>query len=183
MVRATMVYAYYSHLTEAQKRIYRRSDRVTSLPFPEAESVRETVMALAETLRREDRAEVEALARRLIGAMTARFRVTPLQVAILEVRPSSHWGELHGLYTPAERGKPPRVTLWMRTAKRRQVVKFKTFLRTLIHELCHHLDYELLRLGDSFHTEGFYKRESSLLHQVLGDETAPVAPVTGSRRA
>jgi hypothetical protein len=57
----------------------------------------------------------------------------------------------------------------MRTAQRRQVVKFRTFLRTLLHELCHHLDYELLRLPDSFHTEGFYKRESSLLRQLLGE--------------
>ena len=52
----------------------------------------------------------------------------------------------------------------------RQVVKFRTFLRTLLHELCHHLDYELLDLADSFHTEGFYKRESSLLRQLLSEE-------------
>ena len=42
-----------------------------------------------------------------------------------------------------------------------QVVAFRTFLRTLIHELCHHLDYELFLLEETFHTEGFYKRESS----------------------
>lgn len=48
-----------------------------------------------------------------------------------------------------------RMKLWMRTAKRRQVVAFKTFLRTLLHEVCHHLDYECLKLKDSFHTEGF----------------------------
>ena len=35
------------------------------------------------------------------------------------------------------------------------------------HELCHHLDYELLRLPDSFHTDGFYRRESSLLRQLF----------------
>ena len=35
----------------------------------------------------------------------------------------------------------------MRTAQRAQVVKFKTFLRTLLHELCHHLDYQQLGLG------------------------------------
>jgi len=55
----------------------------------------------------------------------------------------------------------------MRTAQRHQVVTFRTFFRTLIHELCHHLDYELLRLPESFHTEGFYKRESSIVHQLL----------------
>ena len=43
------------------------------------------------------------------------------------------------------------------------------FLRTLLHEICHHLDYHLYRLPDSFHTEGFYKRESSLFHQLVPD--------------
>jgi len=58
----------------------------------------------------------------------------------------------------------PRVTVWMLTAKRGQVVAYRTFLRTLLHELCHHLDYDLLRLRDSLHTQGFYQRESSLFH-------------------
>jgi hypothetical protein len=52
----------------------------------------------------------------------------------------------------------------MLTAKRGQVVAFRTFLRTLLHELCHHLDYTLLHLRDSLHTQGFYQRESSLFH-------------------
>ena len=55
----------------------------------------------------------------------------------------------------------------MRTAQRKQVVAFKTFLRTLLHEIGHHLDYELLELEDSLHTEGFYKRESSLFRQLV----------------
>ena len=54
-----------------------------------------------------------------------------------------------------------------RTAQRRQVVAFRTFLRTLLHELCHHLDYTLFELGYSFHTQGFYRRESNLMRQVL----------------
>ena len=61
------------------------------------------------------------------------------------------------------------MTLWMRTARQKRIVAFRTFLRTLLHELCHHLDYERLGLADSFHTEGFYKRESSLLQQLVGD--------------
>jgi hypothetical protein len=40
-------------------------------------------------------------------------------------------------------------------------------LRTLLHELNHHLDYEVLKLEDSFHTEGFFKRESSLFKQLV----------------
>ena len=92
-----------------------------------------------------------------------------MRLRVLAVRPASDWGELHGSYERAEGRRWATVTVWMRTAKRRRVVAFRTFLRTLLHELCHHLDYELLGLEDSFHTEGFYKRESSLFNQLITD--------------
>jgi hypothetical protein len=59
----------------------------------------------------------------------------------------------------------------MRTAANERVVRFRTFLRTLLHEVLHHLDVTLLELDDSFHTEGFFRRESSLVRQL-----APAAP-------
>lgn len=46
------------------------------------------------------------------------------------------------------------------------MVAYRTFLRTLLHELGHHLDYELYRLEESFHTQGFYKREASMFRQL-----------------
>ncbi len=67
----------------------------------------------------------------------------------------------------------------MRTAQRQQVVKFKTFLRTMLHELGHHLDYQKFRLRDSFHTEGFYRRESSLLRQLFVSEASPRSQLRG----
>jgi hypothetical protein len=73
---------------------------------------------------------------------------------------------LHGLYVPTQGRTPAVITVWMRTAQRRQVVAFRSFLRTLLHEICHHIDYELFLLEESYHTEGFYKRESSLFHQL-----------------
>jgi hypothetical protein len=66
----------------------------------------------------------------------------------------------------------------MLTAKRQQVVKFKTFLRTLVHEVCHHLDYVFFSLRDSFHTDGFFKRESSLMHQLLRPKSEAERPVS-----
>jgi hypothetical protein len=39
----------------------------------------------------------------------------------------------------------------------------------------------MLKLEDSLHTEGFYKRESSLLHQLI-DEDEPRERSTGSPR-
>ena len=77
---------------------------------------------------------------------------------------------------------PAQVTVWMRTAQRRRVVAFRTFLRTLLHELCHHLDYELLGLEDSFHTQGFYKRESSLFHQLVTNRPPHAPPATDKAR-
>jgi hypothetical protein len=75
----------------------------------------------------------------------------------------------------------------MRTAQKKQVVAFKTFLRTLIHEVCHHLDYELFALEETFHTDGFYKRESTLVSALLGQLAAEsgsllTAPPRSTRR-
>jgi len=162
-------FAYYQRLTRAQQRVYRRSDEITAISLPGSRDLRVLVDALADALGKEDRLAIQVMADRLLLGMTTSLGAPPLRAHVLAVRPSHHWGELHGLYTPGERGQPSRATVWMRTAQRRQVVRFRTFLRTLLHELCHHLDYELLRLPDSFHTQGFYKRESSLLWQLLGE--------------
>ena len=65
----------------------------------------------------------------------------------------------------------------MRTAKQRRVVAFRTYLRTLLHEVGHHLDYERLELPDSFHTEGFFRRESSLFNQLVPGPGSLLVPV------
>lgn len=162
-----MPFAYYDRLTRAQQRIYRRSDELTSLTLPGAAELRPLIGELEAALHAEDRAAVEAVAQRLHDGLTRAFGAPPCRLRVLHARPHGRWGELQGLYTETERGRPPTVTLWMRTARQRKVVAFRTFLRTLLHELCHHLDYTHLRLPDSFHTEGFYKRESSLFHQLV----------------
>jgi hypothetical protein len=162
-------FGYYQRLTRAKQRIYQRSDEITVIRLPGSRDLRVLVDALADALLKGDRLATQRMADRLLAGMTASLGAPPLRAQVLAVRPSHNWGELHGLYTPGEQGRPSRATVWMRTAQRRQVVRFRTFLRTLLHELCHHLDYELLRLPDSFHTEGFYKRESSLLWQLLSE--------------
>ncbi|HTU02700.1 MAG TPA: hypothetical protein VMG58_12820 [Candidatus Sulfotelmatobacter sp.] len=162
-----MPFAYYERLSPARKRIYRQSDAITSIPLPGARELRPAVDSLAKALEGANCAEVERGADRLLAALTAALRVRRVRTRVLAVRPAQHWGELHGLYVPAERGRAATITVWMRTAQRRQVVRFRTFLRTLLHEAGHHLDYELLRLEESFHTEGFYKRESSLVRQLM----------------
>ncbi len=162
-----MVFAYYKRLTRVQQRIYKQSDEVSSVRLSQEADFQLLLEKLAEALKREERRETEAICQRLVSSLTTSFKIRPVQVEVMEARPSRSWGELHGLYNPRRNQRAPKITVWMRTAQRHQVVAFRTFLRTLIHELCHHLDYELLRLAESFHTEGFYKRESSLVHQLV----------------
>jgi len=162
-----MPFAYYHRLTANEKNIYRRSDQIEVIHLPKGKSFPSIVEELARALKQEDREKAQTQAQILINTIADGLNVPRVRVTVLQTRPSNEGGELHGLYNPQEEQKVPRVTLWMRTAKRRQVVAFRTFLRSLLHELCHHLDYTLLNLKESFHTEGFYKRESSLIHQLL----------------
>ena len=161
-----MPFSYYERLSARDRAIYRKSDAVTSLVLPDAERLRPLVEDIRLALVRGERRAVEAAAGRLAVGLVGQLGLPPVAIEVLAVRPSAEWGELHGLYTRDER-RPARIQLWMRTVRHRRVVAFRTFLRTLLHETGHHVDYELLRLADSFHTEGFFKRESSLFHQLV----------------
>lgn len=173
-----MVFAYYSRLTVVQKRVYLQSDKITVIPLPEAHDLRSLVSELERSLIGEDRQKSEDICWSIAERIATRLSVPRLRVSVLAVRPAGSWGELHGLYEPAEGRASAKITLWMRTAKHRQVVAFRSFFRTLLHELCHHLDYELFFLAESFHTEGFYKRESSLFHQLWQDDRPGSKPGT-----
>lgn len=162
-----MVFAYYKRLTASQKRAYDKSDGVTSVRVPNASELHPLVNALETALKKENRKETEILSQKLVSALTARLKVPAIRVKVLAVRPHNSRGELHGLYNPCTGQLPAIMDVWMRTAQQRRVVAFRTFLRTLLHEICHHLDYEYFRFSYSFHTEGFYKRESSLFHQLV----------------
>jgi hypothetical protein len=166
-----MPFSYYDRLSSRAQAIYRKSDATTRLPLPHPELLRPLVDDLRVALEGDDRREVEQAAGQLASGLARHLALPPLVVQVLAVRPSADWGELHGLYTRDE-GRAARVQLWMRTARHRRVVAFRTFLRTLLHEFGHHVDYELLRLADSFHTEGFFKRESSLFHQLVPEARA-----------
>src|SRR5437660_758786 len=162
------VAAATARLSRAQQAVYRKSDAITEIRLPQAERFAAAVDAVEGALLAEDRAATQAASERVIGGLMEVLGAPPVRVEVLAARPHATWGELHGLYT-AERGRRPKIQLWMRTAKQKRVVAFRTYLRTLLHEVGHHLDYTVLRLNESYHTEGFYKRESSLFHQLVTD--------------
>ncbi len=166
-----MPFPYYTRLSSRDRAVYRESDAVATVTLPRPETLHPIVDDLRAALSSEDRRAVEVAAGRLAVGLTRLLGLPPVSLRVLAVRPSSTWGELHGLYT-REPGREARIELWMRTARHKRVVAFRTFLRTLLHEVGHHLDYEHLRLRESFHTEGFFKRESSLFRQLVPEAAA-----------
>jgi len=174
-------FAYYAKLTPARKRIYRASDAIERLDPPKGFSAGDTVDAIAAALAADDRNACERACRQLTDALVRGYGVPPIRVKVLARRPSSDYGELHGLYEPEEGRVPATITVWMRTAQRAQVVAFRSFLRTLVHEIGHHLDYELYKLEETFHTEGFYKRESTLSNALIAMMVTPPPPVASRK--
>ena len=172
---SSMRFAYYDRLSAARKAIYRKSDAIGAVGLPPGLSLGGDVARIRAALAAADRGALQRACQRLVDALVGGFKVPPIRVRVLAKRPSDDYGELHGLYEPEEGRAPARITVWMRTAKKVQVVAFKSFLRTLVHELAHHLDYELYLLEETFHTEGFYKRESSLANALL-DAEAQIGP-------
>jgi hypothetical protein len=165
-----MPFAYYARLSPARQRIYRQSDAIATLALPAGLAAGAGVAAIRRHLERDARADVQKACQDLIDALVAGYRVPPIRMRVLAKRPVDSGGELHGLYEPGDGPAVARITVWMRTAQRKDVVAFRTFLRTVVHELCHHLDYEMYALPETFHTEGFYKRESSLANALFAQE-------------
>jgi len=163
----TMPFAYYDRLSPARQRTYRKSDAIERVDLPDVAALRAPVGAIEAALVAARRADTERACQALVNAINLQLNTPTIRMIVLEQRPSGDYGELHGLYEPEDGGMPARITVWMRTAQKQQVVKFRTFLRTVIHEVCHHIDYEHFRLAETFHTEGFYKRESAMVKELL----------------
>lgn len=168
-----MTFEYYKRLSAAQKRTYDLSDEIKAVVLPDPGALRPIVPAIGQALEEESPKAVEMHCRELLHGLTGQLGAPPLRISVLSARPHNDWGELHGLYLPAEGRRRALIQLWMRTAKQGRVVAFRSFLRTLLHELCHHLDYEVFLFPETFHTEGFYKRESSLFHQLMPEKRPP----------
>jgi hypothetical protein len=178
MTRTGSRFSYYNRLSAKNKAIYRKGDAIARVALPDRSELRtelrSAAVAVGQELAAEKPSRVRVRAQRLCDLITDALSTEPVTVKVLRVRPQRSYGELHGLYTRDD-GKPPTIQVWMRTAQRADVVKPRTFLRTLLHEVCHHLDYAHYRLGESFHNPGFFKRESSLM-RLLSPARAADAP-------
>jgi hypothetical protein len=178
-----MPFPFYDRLSPARQRIYRASDAIARIDIANIRLMAPQVQQIERALAIANRAATEQACQALVNALNTQVKTPAVRVRVLERRPSDDYGELHGLYEPDNGGKVATITVWMRTAQKEQVVKFRTFLRTLVHEMCHHFDYEHFRLAETFHTDGFYQRESVLMKELLGEPVIDTAKATPAPRA
>ena len=68
--------------------------------------------------------------------------------------------QLCSLEVPAD----DRLRTPARSIEKALNAEFGTFLSTLWHEFCHHLDCERFGFRDTPHTRGFYERAAALYH-------------------
>ncbi len=165
----TRLPAFFYRLPSRAQRTYLKSDEIERFDIVPSVAARGAMDALMRALETGDLAATATCARALTAEICRGLGTAPVNVEVRGVRPRNTRGELHGLFYPYDprRRTPPSIVLWMRTAQRHEVVKPKTFVRTLMHEIGHYLDYVILRLEDSYHTQGFFKRESSLMRALF----------------
>jgi hypothetical protein len=178
---------FFYRLSARAQRTYLKGDAIERLDLVPGPAAFSLTAALMRALEFGAPSPVERAAQALVSELCRLLSVRSVRVEVRSVRPRNAISELHGIFYPrgpgrrataatargiatAQRPTDPLIVLWMRTAQRHDVVKPKTLLRTLMHELCHYLDYALLKLEDSFHNSGFFKRESFLVRTLYRTE-------------
>jgi hypothetical protein len=154
---------------KANRAGFLESDRIRILDLPPQN---ESLLTIAQSIERAMKAGATADVRRactdFLTATCGFYRIPACGVRVLAARPlrvRENWStELFGDYNP----ETMLIRVWMRTAVRKEITSFGTFLSTLCHEFCHHLDYQKFGFHDSWHTRGFYERTAALYHHTRG---------------
>jgi hypothetical protein len=128
-------FGYYKRLNAKQKATYRKSDEIDAVAVPEVAALSPLVAELEAALASGKRLATAKAASALVLALCRQLGAPGVRVTVRNLRPEISGGELHGLYTLASKNTVPTIEVWMRTAAHGRVVRFRTFLRTLLHEV------------------------------------------------
>lgn len=144
------------------KTIYEKSNEITSVRLNSFSKV----YAHEVLLSNESSSDREYNAQLLLDYLCKKFRIEPVTLMVTPApRPCSRRNaQTYGLYQVARK----HIIIYNTTAKTKKAIAIKTFYETLLHEFIHHYDMVCLKLGDSPHTSGFYKRIGDLKEK-LGD--------------
>ena len=133
------------------------SDRIKTLDLPANEALREIAKNLESAMRADRISEVRKVCAEFLASVSDFYKVPNCGITVLAARPlrvRENWStELFGDYRPDTK----LIRLWMRTAVLKKVTSFGTFLSTLCHEFCHHLDFQLFQFEDSWHSQASTK--------------------------
>jgi hypothetical protein len=145
------------------------SDKLCEIEIPPDDRLRMPASALDLAMKSGISAAVREVCAEFLRAAAEFYAVSQPQVRVLAARPMRVYegggsSELFGDYDLRKK----EIRVWMRTAVRKQVTSLGTFLSTLCHEFCHHLDVQRLGFGDTPHTRGFYARAAVLYHHARG---------------
>jgi hypothetical protein len=138
------------------------SDQIKTLVLPEEGRLPAITISIEAAMKTGKTADVRRACAEFLEQTSLFYKVPACGVRVLAARPlrvRENWTtELFGDCDPGAMN----IRLWMRTAVRKDVTSFGTFLNTLCHEFCHHLDFHLFKFEDSWHTRGFYDRTAVL---------------------
>ena len=146
-----------------------KSDESRVLEVPHDDRLTVVSSSLEAALKAGAISPVRLLCEKFLGSAAEFYKVDRTPIRVLAARPvrsrEGDWGyELFGDYDP----ETALIRVWMRTAVLKKVTSYGTFLSTLCHEFCHHLDYKLFGYCDTWHTRGFYERAAALYHHARG---------------
>jgi len=159
------------------------SDKLCDLEIPPDGRLRGSASALDVAMKSGQSAPVGEVCVEFLRVAAEFYGVSQPQVRVLAARPVRVFeggaSELFGDYDLRKQ----EIRVWMRTAMRKRVTSLGTFLSTLCHEFCHHLDVQRLGFGDTPHTRGFYARTAVLYHHARGTPMKQLVwmPLRGGR--
>jgi hypothetical protein len=147
---------------------FQESDRIKMLDLPQDGRLPSIARGIESAMKAGYNAAVRRASENFLELASNFYKVPDCGLRVLSARPlrvREHMAtELFGDYTP----ETMLIRVWMRTAVRKEVTSFGTFLSTLCHEFCHHLDFQRFGFPDSWHTRGFYERAGALYHYARG---------------
>src|ERR1700730_17490163 len=154
---------------------FRQSEELTNIELPPGPKLADLAQVIESVTKEGSRAEVRAACAEFLDAAAAFYNVKAPEVRALAARPlrvrEGGWQiELFGDYSLRD----AQSRIWTRTAVRKQVTSFGTFLSTLCHEFCHHLDCQRFEFRQSPHTRGFYVRAAALYPHAPGTPMKPL---------
>lgn len=165
------------------RQFFLESDRLRSIVLPADGRLHRISQAIESAMELGSMGDVRRHSAEFVATVSDFYRVPKGDVQILAARPlrtRRGWRtELFGDYHPTTM----LIRVWMRTAVKKEITSFGTFLSTLCHEFCHHLDFHQFKFRDSWHTRGFYERAAILYHHARGTPVRQLVwmPAAGQR--